>query len=164
MVKKQSLQRYNKLENLFKMNSKKIIITISSAILLFTNTQLLSSDTNSIAEIRDQIEKLKSENAALKQENQVLRKLVFEKQSPAPTQPVTPPTTSSVSTPPPTPPASPSTPSPARVVPSKPSSAVEYWITTSSGKRHNSGCRYFQTSRGRPGEATEGTACKICGG
>lgn len=122
------------------------------------------NDNNSIVEIRQQLEKLKSENAALKQENQVLRKLVFEKQSSAPTQPVTPPTTSSVSTPPPAPTASPSTPSPARVVPSKPSSAVEYWITTSSGKRHNSGCRYFQTSRGRPGGANEGTACKICGG
>ncbi len=122
----------------------------------------VQAESNSIVEIRLQLEKLKSENAALKQENQVLRKLVFEKQSSTPAQPVSSPTPSSVSTPPPT---APSTPSPARVVPSKPSSAaVEYWITTSSGKRHNSGCRYFQTSRGRPGEATEGTACKICGG
>jgi len=143
------------------MNSKKVVPTILSAILLFTTTQLQSSDTNSISEIRQQLEKLKSENAALKQENQVLRKLVFEKQSPAPAQPVSSPTPSSVSSPPPT---APYTLSPARVVPSKPPSAVEYWITTSSGKRHNSGCRYFQTSRGRAGEATEGTACKICGG
>jgi len=127
---------------------------------LLTNLSY-SAETDSLTEIRQQLEKLKSENAALKQENQVLRKLVFEKQSSTPTQPVSSPTPSSVSTPPPT---APYTPSPARVVPSKPSSAVEYWITTSSGKRHNSGCRYFQTSRGRPGEATEGTACKICGG
>ncbi len=127
--------------------------------MVFTNVVL--GEKTEIDELIIRIEKLKSENAALKQENQVLRKLVFEKQSSAPTQPVTPPTTSSVSTPPPT---APSTPSPARVVPSKPSSAVEYWITTSSGKRHNSGCRYFQTSRGRPGGANEGTACKICGG
>lgn len=126
-----------------------------------SNFYFAKPETNSIVEIRQQFEKLKSENAALKQENQVLRKLVFEKQSSTPTQPVSSPTPSSVSTPP----TAPSTPSPARVVPSKPSSAaVEYWITTSSGKRHNSGCRYFQTSRGRPGEATEGTACKICGG
>jgi hypothetical protein len=121
-----------------------------------------SVGADSISEISQQLEKLKSENAALKQENQVLRKLVFEKQSFAPAQPVSSPTPSSVSTPPPAPPP---TPSAARVVPTKPSSAaVEYWITTSSGKRHNSGCRYFQTSRGRPGGATEGTACKICGG
>ena len=145
------------------MISKKSFLTILSATLLFTTTPLQSSDTNSLADLRQQLEKLKSENEALKQENQVLRKLVFEKQSSAPVQPVSSPTPSSVSTPPPPP--VPSTPSPARVVPPKPSSAaVEYWITTSSGKRHNSGCRYFQTSRGRPGGATEGTACKICGG
>ena len=140
--------------------SKKFFISIlSGAVLLSTN---ISGDEKiDFKEIREQLEKLKSENAVLKQENQVLRKLVFEKQSSAPAQPVSSPTPSSVSTPPPP---APYTPSPARVVPSKPSSAVEYWITTSSGKRHNSGCRYFQTSRGRPGEATEGTACKICGG
>ena len=132
-------------------------------LLLILNTNVVySSESNSIVEIRQQLEKLKSENETLKQENQVLRKLVFEKQSSAPAQPASPPTTSSVVSP--TPPPVPSTPSPARVVPSKPSSAAEYWITTSSGKRHNSGCRYFGTSRGRPGGATEGTACKICGG
>ena len=140
-----------------KLWSKIIIFLIYSII-----CNCYASDTNSIIEIRQQLEKLKSENAALKQENQVLRKLVFERQNAPQPPPVSSPTPSSVSTPPPT---APYTPSPARVVPSKPSSAaVEYWITTSSGKRHNSGCRYFQTSRGRPGEATEGTACKICGG
>ena len=131
-------------------------------IILLTTNFTSSAETESITEIRQQLEKLKSENNALKQENQVLRKLVFERQNAPQPPPVSSPTPSSVSTPPPT---APYTPSPARVVPSKPSSAaVEYWITTSSGKRHNSGCRYFQTSRGRPGEATEGTACKICGG
>lgn len=43
------------------------------------------------------------------------------------------------------------------------SSATGYWIS-STGKRHNSNCRYYQTSQGRPGVATEGVACKICGG
>jgi hypothetical protein len=33
---------------------------------------------------------------------------------------------------------------------------------SSTGKRHNSGCRYFGS--GRSCGATEGTACKICGG
>jgi hypothetical protein len=147
---------------ILKLTKNKLFkLILSTAFSLYFTTPILHSETNSFAEIRQQLEKLKSENAALKQENQVLRKLVFEKQSFAPAQPVSSPTPSSVSTPPPT---APYTPSPARVVPSKPSSAVEYWITTSSGKRHNSGCRYFQTSRGRPGEATEGTACKICGG
>lgn len=34
---------------------------------------------------------------------------------------------------------------------------------TSTGKRHNSRCRYF-SSAGRACSATEGVACKICGG
>ena len=136
---------------------------LSFIIILFTPSFTFYADTDSIVEIRQQLEKLKSENAALKQENQVLRKLVFERQNAPQPPPVSSPTPSSVSTP--LPPTTPSTPSAARVVPTKPSSAaVEYWITTSSSKRHNSGCKYFQTSRGRPGAATEGTACKICGG
>ena len=136
---------------------------IFSALFLFSNISLYSADTDSITEIRQQLEKLRSENNALKQENQVLRKLVFERQNAPQPPPVSSPTPSSVSTP--LPPAPPSTPSAARIVPTKPSSgAVEYWITTSSSKRHNSGCKYFQTSKGRPGAATEGTACKICGG
>lgn len=38
-----------------------------------------------------------------------------------------------------------------------------YWIS-STGKRHNSNCRYYKTSKGQPGTATEGVACKVCGG
>ncbi len=38
-----------------------------------------------------------------------------------------------------------------------------YWIS-SSGKRHSPNCRYFRNCSGRPGTATEGTPCKICGG
>jgi hypothetical protein len=38
-----------------------------------------------------------------------------------------------------------------------------YWIS-STGKRHNANCRYYQTSRGRPGAGNEGVGCKICGG
>ena len=139
--------------------------TIAFNLFLCSANLLADVEFNSsqINEIRQQLEKLKSENAALKQENQVLRKLVFERQNAPQPPPVSSPTASSVSTPLPSTP--PSTPSAARVVPTKPSSgAVEYWITTSSSKRHNSGCKYFQTSRGRPGAATEGTACKICGG
>lgn len=39
-----------------------------------------------------------------------------------------------------------------------------YWITTSSGIRHNSGCRYYRNSKGRPCGPNEGRACRICGG
>jgi hypothetical protein len=39
-----------------------------------------------------------------------------------------------------------------------------YWLTTSSSKRHNSKCRYYKTSKGRPCGPNDGTACKVCGG
>jgi hypothetical protein len=40
--------------------------------------------------------------------------------------------------------------------------AAAYRIS-SSGKRHNSRCRYYN-SAGRAGTANEGVACKVCGG
>lgn len=39
-----------------------------------------------------------------------------------------------------------------------------YWCTKSSRKRHNSGCRYYQNSKGYKCGKSSGIACKICGG
>ena len=39
-----------------------------------------------------------------------------------------------------------------------------HWLTTGSGIRHNSGCRYYRNSKGRACSQDEGRACKICGG
>jgi hypothetical protein len=39
-----------------------------------------------------------------------------------------------------------------------------YWMTTSSRKRHNQGCRFYKNSQGHPCAKDEGVACKICGG
>jgi endonuclease YncB( thermonuclease family) len=46
----------------------------------------------------------------------------------------------------------------------KSESQQSYWITNSSGKRHNSSCRYFHNSKGQPCGPNDGIACKICGG
>lgn len=46
----------------------------------------------------------------------------------------------------------------------KPSGGGGYWITTSSGVRHNSSCRWYRNSNGRECGPSEGRACKICGG
>ena len=46
---------------------------------------------------------------------------------------------------------------------SKPAAATGSYKLTSSGKRHNSRCRYF-SSAGKECGPTEGVACKICGG
>lgn len=40
---------------------------------------------------------------------------------------------------------------------------TEYWIS-STGKRHNSSCRYFKNCKGRLGAKDTGIACRICGG
>lgn len=42
--------------------------------------------------------------------------------------------------------------------------AMSHWLTISSGKRHNSSCRYFKNSNGKLCGSTEGVACKVCGG
>jgi len=40
----------------------------------------------------------------------------------------------------------------------------EYWLTSSSGVRHNDSCRYYKKSKGNPCGPDAGTACKVCGG
>jgi hypothetical protein len=50
-----------------------------------------------------------------------------------------------------------------KVTPSQPAQAGAYWIST-TGKRHNPRCRYHGTGKGRSGSATDGVACKVCGG
>jgi hypothetical protein len=43
--------------------------------------------------------------------------------------------------------------------------ATLHWLNTSSNKPHNRTCRYFgNTKRGKYCEASEGSACGICGG
>ena len=39
-----------------------------------------------------------------------------------------------------------------------------YWLTITSSKRHNSKCRYYKMTEGRPCESTNGVPCKLCGG
>lgn len=46
----------------------------------------------------------------------------------------------------------------------KPAQEKAYWLTIKSGVRHNSNCRYYQNSKGRPCTKDEGRACKLCGG
>ncbi|MFC1596577.1 thermonuclease family protein [Planctomycetota bacterium] len=40
----------------------------------------------------------------------------------------------------------------------------DFWLTSSSGVRHNSSCRYYKKSNGSPCGPDAGTACKVCGG
>lgn len=94
------------------------------------------------------ISELESEVAKLRAENADLRRRLAEA-----AKPVIPAYTPS------NPPASQFT--PGKATPADPASGMSYSIS-STGKRHNSRCRYYGT--GRACGATDGIACKICGG
>ncbi len=98
----------------------------------------------------DDLERLKKENELLRKENQDLRRLLANGGT-APASVV--PSTSTQSVP---------TPSNSSV--SSPSNAPQAskWTISSTGKRHNSSCRYFGS--GKPCGSKDGVACKICGG
>lgn len=87
------------------------------------------------ARVRD----LESQVRALELENQDLRKRLAERVAVAP---------QSLSAP--------------RGDASRSSAAGQSYTISSTGKRHNSRCRYYGT--GRAGGSTEGIACKVCGG
>jgi hypothetical protein len=101
----------------------------------------------------EEITQLRVENAKLRAENQRLRQLLI--QGGAATTPASPAPRSSAS-----PYSSPS----AAATTSTDRQGLTHWLTSSSSKRHNASCRYFQSSKGRPCTATEGIPCKICGG
>lgn len=121
-----------------------IIATFCIAFVVSGSDMPDTSSNVSAQELREEVGRLKKENNALRRENQKLRaKLVQQKTT----------TSSPVNT---------------TVVPSNSelnqNPSGTYWLTTSSKKRHNSGCKYYMKSKGRPCEKDEGTACKICGG
>jgi hypothetical protein len=94
--------------------------------------------------LRGEVERLKAENAALRKENTSLRRALAAKPQAA--------TNSVVAAPA----------APAAVAPGQ--QQTGYWLTISSGIRHNSSCRYYMNSKGRSCGPNEGRACKLCGG
>lgn len=105
-----------------------------------------------------EVERLQRENAALKAENQALRRMVFEAKAASPEAIA--PSASGTSSPS----GSSAAASAERATAKSGANEKSHWLTSSSGKRHNRSCRYFQVSKGRPCAANEGTACKVCGG
>jgi hypothetical protein len=108
----------------------------------------LQAQTTSQAEPQAVIQQLKAENESLKKELQQLRQLLGSAPSGGAYTASTPENRASVA-------ASPQ---------SSPGEAQGFWITSSSRKRHNNSCRYYQNSNGRPCGPEDGIACKICGG
>jgi hypothetical protein len=122
-----------------------LILTIIISLLQFSAR--LQAQSTSSADSLAIIQQLKSENEALKLEIQTLRRLLANS-----------PTNSNGQSAPPV---------NSNYIASTSAGATQsagYWITLSSRKRHNSSCRYYQNSNGRPCSPEEGIPCKICGG
>jgi septal ring factor EnvC (AmiA/AmiB activator) len=105
----------------------------------------MQTNVNSqITTLQKEVETLKAENEALKMENRSLHRMLAAKQQQA--------TDSATAVPKP----------PSGLAPTQ--QQTGYWITISSGVRHNSSCRYYMNSKGRPCGPNEGRPCKLCGG
>jgi regulator of replication initiation timing len=126
-------------------------IVLASAALVFVSPLSHSQSSPSTAE---EVAKLKAENEKLRIESRRLRQMLTQSQAvpAAPAKPAAP-----------LQPKIPASPAPA-TSPSTESAGLTHWITSSSGKRHNSGCRWYATTKGRKCSATEGSACLKCGG
>jgi regulator of replication initiation timing len=130
----------------------KTVTRLVLVIMLFEMLLMVSafggeSAQKSYAELTARIDALEKENAALKTENQQLRAMLALQPSTARNTETT---TIQVQ--------------PAVSQGSSIQKEAGYWITTSSGVRHNSSCRYYKNSRGRLCGPDEGRPCKICGG
>jgi hypothetical protein len=102
------------------------------------------------AQSTDDPAKLKEQIEQLRRENQLLRSLLAQSQAPPAATPAqrvaaTGQTTSTVAT-------------------NTQQQELTHWLTTASNKRHNSSCRWYKASNGRPCRADEGIPCKKCGG
>ena len=112
-----------------------------------------------VASLRVQLETAKAECLRLRVENEKLRAevvrriaQVIENQKEVGPRATPTHTVSNVAAPPPPPPVT------TTAVPQT------YWITLSSGKRHNQTCNFYRTTVGRECGPNEGKPCKYCGG
>lgn len=116
----------------------------------FLSASPLATSQSAAPPQTEEIARLKAENEKLRAENQRLRQLLVQgSPGSAPSVPVqraAPVSSSSVTR------------------SSTEGQGLTHWVTSSSGKRHNSSCRWYRNSNGRPATAAEGTACLKCGG
>ena len=120
-----------------------------------------------IAKLQQDMETLRAENAALQRENDSLRRMLATRNADKPANASR---TNSVRQSGSPRPASSATGSRTNAVldnlqrPGAPNASTAYWLSTWSGLRHNSGCRYYRNSTGKPCGPNDGKACKTCGG
>lgn len=112
------------------------------------------SENLTVEQLQKRVKELESLVERLRSENSDLRKQTTE--VPATPAPKVQPLVTGGATP------TPPTPRPT-VTPTPSASGGSFWIS-STGKRHNSRCRYFGTGQGHSVTTAQGVACKICGG
>ena len=109
--------------------------------------------------LRQEAARLKEQNQQLRIENQKLRRLLAdqgEATSPSPVAAVD--AVGNVAR------SQPAVATNLNSVASATSTALTHWLTKSSGKRHNSRCKFFQKTEGRLCGPNEGLPCSVCGG
>lgn len=112
-----------------------------------TKKQIGISAGTELESLKQRVAELETLVAKLRDENAALRKSAIQAPTPAP-QPLV----------------SGGGSSGARIQPAtEPSTGGSAYRISTTGKRHNSRCRYY-TSGGRACSSSEGVACKICGG
>jgi hypothetical protein len=124
-----------------------ISLFLAITICLMQFTACLQAQSASSTDPQALIQQLRSENEALKQELQHLRKLLATSLGQPSGTAVTQTSSTAIASP--------------QTVQQQ---STEFWLTSSSKKRHNSSCRYYQNSNGRSCNVDEGIPCKICGG
>ncbi len=127
---------------------KKTLILLFSvfSICFLQFTACLQAQSSNPTDSQAIIQQLKAENEVLKQQLQELRKLLAN--SLGQSSGVAPQWAPTATT----------------TAPSAQKESAGFWITSSSRKRHNSSCRYYQNSNGSPCGPNDGIPCKICGG
>lgn len=127
----------------FQHGPKQRAIALIAVLFLSLTSVLLGQSTDTeVAKLKQQIEQLR-------QENQQLRRALAE--APAASAAASSPVVATQQ-------GAPSVPAASQ------DQGLTHWLTTSSNKRHNSSCRWYRNSKGRPCRADEGIPCKICGG
>lgn len=118
---------------------RKYVHWMMMACLFMVSVSALGEGTNTLQRLETENRQLREDNRKLREENRKLREEIAQGQE-------TPKTVT------------------ANHLTDNASSDSQYWITSSSKKRHNSNCKYYKNSKGFLSKEKTGVPCGVCGG